>query len=301
MKKTFLLSALAVLALTFSSCKAAETDTTVAENTAALSETVNTAEQTESDTTAETTSEVAMTEATSETVTEKLTAAPITAITEETTVSTECETTAKAECHCPTEWQHAYSEYLNSLDFLAGGIYLGDINGDDIPEAVIEINPFEMTDLLYFNDDGMQVLKLETTSIWGSVRYIPDTKQILFNPMRGHTWGTWGYEEYYLYSWNGSDFEVTSTIFRESGMYYIDEDGTEHSEFGQAYIDGIEVDNGTFEPKLTEFEKLEQDNSYFPVVYICDYDYNKNPDMDSVKDYIKTNFPCFDKWELLEN
>ena len=299
MKKTFLLSALAVLALTLSSCKAAETDTTVAENTAALSETVSTAEQTEAETTAETTSEAAKTEVTSKTVTEKLTAAPVTAITEETTVSTECETTAKTECHCPTEWQHAYSEYLNSLDFLAGGIYLGDINGDDIPEAVIEINPFEMTEILYFNNDGMQKLELFTISVWGSVRYIPDTKQILFMPMRGHTWGTWGYEEYYLYSWNGSDFEITSTINRESGMYFIDEEGIEHSELGQGYIDGIAVDNGTFEDKLAEFEKLRDENSYFPVAYICDYNYNKNPDMDSVKEYIKTNFPCFDNWDII--
>lgn len=204
-------------------------------------------------------------------------------------------------CTCPNKWQHAYSEYLNGLDFLTGGVYLGDINGDDIPEAVIEINPYELTDILYFNDDGMQVLELWTTSVWGSVRYIPDTKQILFQSMRGHTWGTYGFTDYYLYGWNGSDFEVVSTLFRESGMYYIDEDETEHAELGQAYIDGAEVDNDTFEARLAEIQKLEQSNSYFPVAYICDYDYNQNPDMDSVKNYIKTNFPCFNKWELLEN
>ena len=204
-------------------------------------------------------------------------------------------------CTCPNKWQHAYSEYLNGLDFLTGGVYLGDINGDDIPEAVVEINPYELTDILYFNDDGMQVLELWTTSVWGSVRYIPDTMQILFQPMRGHTWGTYGYTEYYLYGWNGSDFEVVSTLFRKSGMYYTDEDGTEHAELGRAYIDGVEVDNDTFEARLAEIQKLEQDNSYFPVAYIYDSDIKKNPDMDSVKNYIKTNFPCFNKWELLEN
>lgn len=204
-------------------------------------------------------------------------------------------------CTCPNKLQHAYSEYLNGLDFLTGGVYLGDINGDDIPEAVVEINPYELTDILYFNDDGMQVLELWTTSVWGSVRYIPDTMQILFQPMRGHTWGTYGYTEYYLYGWNGSDFEVVSTLFRESGMYYTDEDGTEHAELGRAYIDGVEVDNDTFEARLAEIQKLEQDNSYFPVAYIYDSDIKKNPDMDSVKNYIKTNFPCFNKWELLEN
>ena len=35
-------------------------------------------------------------------------------------------------------------------------------------------------------------------------------------------------------------------IYRDAGMYYIDGDGTEHSELGQAYIDGVEVDSDTF-------------------------------------------------------
>lgn len=241
-------------------------------------------------------------------------ALPETTLTEntETSASTASATEAPIEtvssdkieekvCTCPNEWQHAYSEYLNGLDFLTGGVYLGDINGDDIPEAVVEKNPYELTDILYFNDDGMQVLELWTTSVWGSVRYIPDTMQILFQPMRGHTWGTYGYTDYYLYGWNGLDFEVVSTLFRESGMYYTDEDGTEHSELGQAYIDGAEVDNDTFEARLAEIQKLEQDNSYFPVAYIYDSDIKKNPDIDSVKAYIENNFPCFDNWELLEN
>ena len=288
MRRKVLISAICALALTFSSCKAADNDTAVNETTASLSETASTAEQTAA-TTTETAPETEMTEESTKATPEIITAAPMTATVEETA----------AECHCPTEWQHAYSEYLNSLDFLSGGVYPGDINGDDIPEAVIEINPYEMTDLLYFNDDGMQVLKLETTSVWGSVRYIPDTKQILLMPMRGHTWGTYGYEEYYLYDWNGPDFEVTSTIFRESGMYFIDEDGTEHSELGQGYIDGIAVDNGTFEGKLAEFEKLCDENSYFPVAYINDSNEKPNPDPESVKEYIKTNFPCFNNWDII--
>lgn len=270
----------------------------------------NTAEEKTSDDTSVSSETSALTSSeTSET--ETSTALPKTTFTENTETSAsateapiEMVSSDKIEekvCTCPNKWQHAYSEYLNGLDFLTGGVYLGDINGDDIPEAVIEINPYELTDILYFNDDGMQVLELWTTSVWGSVRYITDTMQILFQPMRGHTWGTYGYTEYYLYGWNGSDFEVVSTLFRESGMYYIDEDVTEHAELGQAYIDGVEVDNNTFEARLAEIQKLEQDNSYFPVAYIYDSDIKKNPDTDSVKAYIENNFPCFDNWELLEN
>lgn len=250
-----------------------------------------------------TSSETSVTEASPEmTLTEQTEISASTASATEAPIETASSDSIEEKvCTCPNEWQHAYSEYLNGLDFLTGGVYLGDINGDDIPEAVLEINPYELTDILYFNDDGMQVLELWTTSVWGSVRYIPDTKQILFQSMRGHTWGTYGFTDYCLYGWNGSDFEVVSTLFRESGMYYIDEDETEHAELGQAYIDGAEVGNDTFEARLAEIQKLEQDNSYFPVAYIYDCNNSKNPDMDSVKAYIETNFPCFDNWELLEN
>lgn len=294
MKRTALIFTAAMLILT--SCNNA--DTPVPEETSVSAETVISAE-----TSALTSSETSVTEALPETtLTENTEASASTASATEAPIETvSSDSIEEMSCACPNKWQHAYSEYLNGLDFLAGGVYLGDINGDDIPEAVIEINPYELTDILYFNDDGMQVLELWTTSVWGSVRYIPDTKQILFQSMRGHTWGTYGYTDYYLYGWNGSDFEVVSTLFRESGMYYIDEDETEHSELGQAYIDGAEVDNDTFEARLAGIQKLEQDNSYFPVSYIYDCNNSKNPDMDSVKAYIETNFPCFDNWELLEN
>ena len=297
MKRTALIFTAAMLILT--SCNNA--DTSVSEETSVSDETVISAE-TSALTSLETSETTASTALPETTFTEQTEASASTASTTEAPVETvSSDNIEEKVCTCPNEWQHAYSEYLNGLDFLTGGVYLGDINGDDIPEAVIEINPYELTDILYFNDDGMQVLELWTTSVWGSVRYIPDTMQILFQPMRGHTWGTYGFTDYYLYGWNGSDFEVVSTLFRESGMYYIDEDETEHAELGQAYIDGVEVDNDTFEARLAEIQKLEQDNSYFPVVYIYDCNNIKNPDTDSVKAYIETNFPCFDNWELLEN
>lgn len=203
MKRTALIFTAAMLILT--SCNTAEEktsdDTSVSSETSAL-----------------TSSETSVTEALPETtLTEQTETSASTASATEAPIETvSSDKIEEKVCTCPNEWQHAYSEYLNGLDFLTGGVYLGDINGDDIPEAVVEINPFEMTDILYFNDSGMQKLELYTTSVWGSVRYIPDTRQILFQPMRGHTWGTYGYMEYYLYGWNGSDFEVVSTLFRES-------------------------------------------------------------------------------------
>lgn len=188
MKRTALIFTVAMLMLT--ACNTS--DEKVSYETSVPDETSNSTDfSVSAETSALTSLETSETEALSETV---FTAQAETSASSASTaeVSLEAVSSDKAEekvCTCPTEWQHQYSEYLNSLDFLKGGVYLGDINGDDIPEAVIEINPYEMTDILYFNDDGMQVLQLWTTSVWGSVRYIPDTMQILFQPMRGDTLG----------------------------------------------------------------------------------------------------------------
>lgn len=274
--KDVILSALAVIAaLSLAACgtPAEEVGTTADVPQAEVSET--TAEQTETE----------LTTTFDETTT--------TAV-ETTTTVTETEKV----CACESEFQHACCEYLNELDFLAGGVYYGDINGDGKPEAVIEINPLELTYVLYENENGMQILPLETMSVWGYVRYIADTKQILYCPAYGHTWGSWGYEEYYILDWNGSDYEATSQIYRESGYYYEDEDGV-HSEYGQAYIDGKEVDNDTFEAKFAEYEKLRDENDYFPIVYIYDKDNALNPEPETYINYIRENFPCFDNWDII--
>ena len=275
MKKSVLASLCTVAALSLASCgtPAAEIQTETAQSTTAEAAAEITEAETETETTAETTT-----------------------TTEETTTTV---TETEKVCTCKSEFQHYCCEYLNGLDFLAGGVYYGDINGDDNPEAVIEINPFQLTYVLYENEKGIQELPLETMSAWGYVRYIADTKQILYCPAYGHTWGSWGYEEYYIYDWNGSDYEVTASILRESG-YHDEQDGEEYTEYGQAYIDGEEVDNETFETKFAEYEKLRDGNEYFPIVPICEEEtYKPNPDPETYINYIKENFPCFDNWDII--
>lgn len=263
MKKSALAVFTAVFALSLAACGNSAADEQVTEESVQTTLAEKAAEQSETKTTTvETTSEI-----TTETVTE----------------------TETAECHCPTEWQHAYSEYMNELTVIAGGVYFSDINGDEIPEAVIsKWTSDKDTIILYYNENGMGELHLEPNPSWAYVDYIPDTMQILFCPFYGHTYGTWGYEQYYLYGWNGSDYEETSSILREAGIYGFD--GVEHSELGQAYIDGKEVDNDTFEVKLAEFEKLRDENDYFPIV---------KPDDEIFESYMKENFPCFNNWDIV--
>ncbi|MCH5347994.1 MAG: hypothetical protein J1E40_01600 [Oscillospiraceae bacterium] len=186
------------------------------------------------------------------------------------------------EDSCEYEWQHAYAEYINDLDFYQG-FYIDDINGDDIPEAVIEVNPFGYTIILYYNDNGLNELELATMSDWGSVSYLADTKQILFCPFHGHTWGTFGNEEYYLYDWTGTEYTVSASIYRESGTF-VDTSDRHIEEYGKAYIDGEEVDNDTFEVRLAEFMELEQNNGYFPAVELRD---------ESFESYAKEKLPDY--------
>ncbi|MDE6710111.1 MAG: hypothetical protein K2J76_06455, partial [Oscillospiraceae bacterium] len=216
-------------------------------------------------------------------------------IAEATTTVTETEKI----CTCESEFQHACCEYLNGLDYLTGGVYYGDINGDGKPEAVVEKNNYEITHILYENEDGIQVLELETVSQWGNVTYLADTKQILFTPMRGHTTMTYGYEEHYVYDWNGSDYVVTTEFFRESGYPWEDDDGNVWGDWSDGYINGEFVEHDAFEEKLAEFEKLRDENPYFPIAYIFDRSDRPNPEPETYINYIKENFPCFDKWDII--
>ena len=136
---------------------------------------------------------------------------PVETTAEETSSAVESETAAESitaeettadieECHCEYDWQHAFSEYINQQDFYMG-LYVGDINGDDIPEAVIDVNTFGNTEILFYTENGVETFSLGVMSSWGYVKYIPETKQILNCRFHGHTTGTFGYEEIYLYDW----------------------------------------------------------------------------------------------------
>ena len=198
-------------------------------------------------------------------------------------LETDSDNESDKECRCQYQYQHDYAEYLNELDFYQG-IYIGDINDDEIPEVIIDINDYGSFQLLYYTEGSMKKLNLETISAWGRVTWIADTKQFIYCPFFGHTTGTWGYIEYYVFDWTGTEYEQTFSMLRESG-YYVDEN---NNEYGKCYINDEETDAATFEEKLEEIEKLVQENSRlseaFPIVHIDD---------ENFEDYVKENLPCF--------
>lgn len=253
-----------ILALTLTACS----DTNTAEETALLSETTSDTVLTEEIPTATEAADAVTTALESESTNEET----VTTLEEVTTVSE----TEAAEIN--VDYKKDYAEYLNNQTFWEGGLYIGDINGDGIPEAVIEINECESTVILYYNENGMQELELWTMSDKGYVRYLPDTNQIVYSEY--HFRGGAGNE---IYSWENRDYIKT---FSMSRLAY-----GEGEDIPQAYIDDAEVDRDTFESKLLEFEKYRDEGEYFPVISVND---------ENFESYVKENLPEFNNWDIIQ-
>lgn len=260
-KKIMVLISLAVMLSACASENAAAPVTTQ-ESTAVSSETVTEKEASAAETKASETT-------TQETVTEETTAVETTA--------------AEEKCSCQYEWQHAFAEYINQDEYYMkghyNGIYVGDINGDDIPEAVVDCNGLGNTEILFYTENGVKPVWIGIESVWGYVRYLPETRQIMHCPFYGHTWGTFGYEEHYIYDITDSDISESFSMLRKSGYYNSEEDYG----YDKGYINGEEVDFETFEAKLAEIKQRVNEAEYFPVVLKED---------ESFDSYIAENLPC---------
>lgn len=202
------------------------------------------------------------------------------------TAETTAETESAAIPDDIEEWRRAYVEYLNEQNVIAGGVLLDDINSDGTPEAVIAVNPFGYTIVLYYNENGLQVLEADVVSVWGFVSYDPENGRIFNNRFYGHTTGTYGNEESYIYDWNGSDYVQSLSLLRESGYYFSEET----VELGEAFINGEPVSNDVFDEKCDEFYGQAYQYDYFPVVKTTD---------ENFEEYMRENFPGFNNREAI--
>lgn len=165
------------------------------------------------------------------------------------------------------DWQNAYAEYFNSNHYSNWySIYIDDINNDDIPEVVINIDQWGSCDVLYYLNGEINILYLDV-QFWGFSAYLDETKQFINLPFYGHTQGTFGnISNYSLYSWTSEGYKQTYVINRESGYENYD---TGEKIYGQASINGLEVSNEDFECALVEMDELSKKSIWFPM-----YSYN---------------------------
>jgi len=175
-------------------------------------------------------------------------------------------------------WQEAYTDYLNKNDLNDYyGFYIRDINSDGIPEIVIRYDEYTNSgEILYFADNKLQTLNLRVISVWGDVGYLEETNQIVFLHWYGHTTGTFGSVEFFLYDWTSDGYIETHSVIRESGYAKYDDEGKSYVEvsYGQGYINGDEVDFNEFEIALAEMHALLEKSTWFPMT-----------DADEVEDY----------------
>ncbi len=205
------------------------------------------------------------------------------------TAETVAETESAAIPDDIEDWRRAYIEYLNDCTFIGGGVMLDDINFDGTPEAIIAVNPIGYTVVLYYNENGLQVLDMVVT--WGIVSYEPETGRIIHVPFVGNSFGTYGHEECYIYEWNGFDYVRSFSILREAGGIYYDENGDMCGEYGQTYINGEPVSGEVYDEKIDEFFAQVGETERFPVVKTSD---------ENFEGYMRENFPGFNNWEIIE-
>ena len=172
-----------------------------------------------------------------------------------------------------SNWQEAYADYLNKGNYKDYyGFYIGDINSDGIPELVIRYNDFTNSgEILYFVDNKLQTLDLCVVSDWGNVGYLEEINQIVFLQWYGHTQGTFGSVDFYLYEWTPNGYSEITSVIRESG-YDPHNDGS--GEYGQGYINGEKVDLEEFEIVLAGMYALLEESTWFLMT-----------DFDEVEDY----------------
>jgi hypothetical protein len=168
------------------------------------------------------------------------------------------------------DWKEIYAEYLNKGGFY--GFYIGDISGSGFPSLVIRKDDGTRLDdgsyieetnsgfVYSITDDGVQVLDLNATSVWGKAGYLEETKQIVFLRWYGHTQATFGSVEFFLYDWTPNGYVESISVVRESGFDALS-DGK--GEYGQGFINRELVDFQEFEMKLAEMYTLLGESTWF--------------------------------------
>lgn len=128
-----------------------------------------------------------------------------------------------------------------------------DFNNDGTNELLIVNNLTYRTTLLYMTAGHVAVLPLDGHN--GRV-YSDGTGNILSIDDSGDTYGTYGYLEGTIYTWNGTEYTITQQIRRDAGYVEYDDAGNikeDVSYYGQAYIDDAPVDNVEYDTCMQRY------------------------------------------------
>ena len=141
-------------------------------------------------------------------------------------------------------------KYTEEYGYSPYGVLIEDINGDAQDEMIMHINPFGNMDILYMKDGVIKIVNCDVMSIWGGTWYDSSTNRIVNQYFYGHTEGTLGAYEYYVYDWDGADYLLTMHLKMESGYYEREPDGVTKTDIficGQTYLNDEEITSERFE------------------------------------------------------
>ncbi len=169
--------------------------------------------------------------------------------------------------------ENSFASYLASYTEKNGyppyGVFIDDINGDGQDEMVLHLNPFGNLDILYIKNGVVKVVNCGVMSQWGNTWYDSGKNRIINMYFYGHTEGTAGAYEYYVYDWNGEDYVITMHLEQEAGYYEREADGvtkTDNFIHGQSYLNGEEISNEQFEELHAELIKSMIPENRFDII-----------------------------------
>ncbi len=169
---------------------------------------------------------------------------------------------------------HPFALYLENYTEENGhapyGVLIEDINSDGQDEMVMHTNPFGNLDILYMKDEELKVIECDVMSQWGGTWYDRSANRIVNQYFRGHTEGTLGAYEYYVYDWNSEDYVLTMHLEMQSGYYEREADGvtqTDNFIYGDAFLNSEEITAEHFEELHAELSVLMTADNRFDAVF----------------------------------
>lgn len=189
----------------------------------------------------------------------------------------------------PAEAKAAYQKYLDNMD-LVYGVLFEDLNADGLAEMIVGENPYGNTYIVCWENGEIKTCGTEVMSDWGGTWDVcvdGETHTILNCYAYGHTLGAAGYQEWYIYTFDGGSNIPTKkySYLRDAypGVVPDEERANMDNYYGDATLNGEAIDERTSNEILALLQQISQ--KYPTFAYTERYDADGNT-TDAYTDYV---------------
>lgn len=143
------------------------------------------------------------------------------------------------------EAKNVFAQYLSEQDYIYG-ISFADTNADGNAEMIISLNPYGLTDIVYFGSNNINTVHIETASDRGLVRFLTDANGNVIVVNRydyGNHTTDMGCQLWYIYTIDKKTNMLSDTIkyFRMSYNGYVDDFENADKYYGDAFINDMPI------------------------------------------------------------